>query len=129
MEAINCNYTHTLKFVKILYLTTRIIYFVLLETGAHKKIMTSKHRCVCLSRKCIGNGTTVGDVLQKKCSSFFSQCLCIGGFLSQKCRRKFLGLEKNVGGSVRVYRHVHIHFRKYYARLEKNSQNLKYPPT
>lgn len=115
--------------MKILYLTTRIIYFVLLETGAHTKIMTSKHRCVCLSRKCIGNGTTVGDVLQKKCSSFFSKCLCIGGFLFQKCRRKVHRLEKNVGGSGRVYRHVHIYFRKYYARFEKKSQILQYPPT
>lgn len=117
--------------MKILYLTTRIIYFVLLETGAHTKILTSKHCCVCLSRKwkSIGNGTTVGDLLQNKCSSFFSQCLCIGGFLFQKCRMQFHRLEKNVGGSVRVYRHVHIYFRKYYARFEKKSQILQYPPT
>lgn len=66
---------------------------------------------------------------QNKCSSFFSQCLFIGGFSKNAGGSKFHRLEKNVVGSVRVYRYVHIYFRKYHARFEKNSQILQYPPT
>lgn len=61
--------------------------------------------------------------------SFHSACALVAFCSKNPGGSKFHRLEKNVGGSVRVYRHVHIYFRKYYARFEKNSQILRYPPT
>lgn len=51
-------------------------------------------------RTFIGKGTSVGEVLQRRCSSLFAKNVCIVDIhvLCQKCRRKVYKLEKN--GSV-----------------------------